>query len=174
MADHLDIRPLTEGDLRPILNWRNHPSIRRVMFNADEISFEMHCAWFDRSSQDPTRRLLIVEADNAPLGFVQFTGVEKGGVSDWGLYVRPDAPKGSGRRLGHTALEHAFSTLELHKVCGQAIAFNEASIRLHLRLGFQQEGMLRDQHQANHTYHSVLHFGMLRSEWPNAKAGLLP
>lgn len=163
------IRRLEAADLAMVLEWRNHPSIRSAMFSSRIIGPEEHRGWFDRTSRDPHRCLLIVETDDGPTGFVQFDAVEPGGVSNWGFYVRPEAPRGSGRILGRAALEHAFGPLELHKVCGRAIVFNDASVRLHTHLGFRQEGVLREEHQIGAVYHSVLCFGLLRQEWQNAR-----
>ncbi|OOY22030.1 UDP-4-amino-4,6-dideoxy-N-acetyl-beta-L-altrosamine N-acetyltransferase [Thioclava sp. DLFJ5-1] len=173
MPKRVHIRRLVERDLPQVLAWRNHPSVRSMMFTSREIGPEEHRAWFEKANSAASRRLLIAEADGSPFGFIQFDRVEIGGVSDWGFYARPGAPKGKGQALGLAALDHAFFELQLHKVCGQALTFNEGSIRLHQRLGFHQEGLLRDQHRADGAYHPVIHFGLLRSEWPEAKKALL-
>lgn len=165
MSDVCKIRRLALQDLPTVLIWRNHPSVRSFMFSQHEITSEEHRAWFERTSGDPTRRLLIVEDGEGPLGFVQFSDVVVAGIADWGFYARPDAPKGTGRRLGTAALDYAFTELRLHKVCGQAITANEASIAMHRRLGFVEEGILRDQKYVNGTYHSLICFGLLKHEW---------
>lgn len=172
-TDRGTIRALTGDDLPMVLAWRNHPSIRSMMFDSRTIEPEEHRAWFDATSRNPARRLLIVESGEATLGFVQFDGVEPGGVADWGFYARPEAPRGTGRLLGRVALDHGFDVLHLHKVCGRIIAANEASIGLHRRLGFRQEGTLREQHRIDDVWYSVLCFGLLRREWRNARAALV-
>jgi len=164
-AKRCRVRSLTTDDLAMILAWRNHPEVRAFMFTQHEIGWEEHRAWFMKASCDPSRRLLIVEEADEPLGYVQFTGVAEGGVADWGFYARPEAPKGSGQRLGTAALEEAFGVLGLHKVCGQAIAGNRPSIALHAKLGFIEEGILREQRCVNGAYHSLICFGLLENEW---------
>jgi len=165
MTGNWTLRAVTEDDLPMLLGWRNHPSIRDFMLTRHEITREEHRDWFARASKDETRRLLIVEERTEPLGYVQFANVGRGGISDWGFYARPGAPKGTGRKLGTVALSHGFDILELHKVCGQAIASNQASIALHASLGFIREGMLRDQYLIDGLYHSLVCFGLLRAEW---------
>lgn len=159
------IRSLTDDDLPEILMWRNHPRVRNFMFTQHEISPHEHRQWFAQAAHDATRRHLIIEVDRQAIGFVQFSQVSQGGIADWGFYTRPDAPKGSGRKLGGIALNHAFMQLQLHKVCGQAIAGNQASIALHLSLGFTEEGVLRDQQLIDGAYHALHCFGLLASEW---------
>jgi UDP-4-amino-4,6-dideoxy-N-acetyl-beta-L-altrosamine N-acetyltransferase len=165
MLELCNIRTVTEGDLPMLLAWRNHPSVRQFMFTQHEISLDEHLRWYEKVSQDTTRQLLIVHDTNTPIGYVQFNSVKLGGISHWGFYKSPNAPKGSGHKLGGVALTHAFSTLHLHKVCGQAIETNQASVAFHQSLGFQQEGFLREQHHHNGTYHSVVCFGLLAKEW---------
>lgn len=166
--DPCRIRPLTAEDLERVLAWRNHSDIRRHMLSQQEITRDEHYRWFERASNDPAKKLLIVEGNEQALGFVQFSGVAKEAIADWGFYAAPTAPKGTGKKLGITALNFAFDFLQLHKVCGQALDFNTASIRLHQALGFQQEGILRDQHRIDGLYRDLICFGILRHEWrPN-------
>jgi len=165
MSDACAVRALTEDDLPLVLAWRNHPAVRSYMLSQHEISLQEHRSWFARVKQDKTRQQLIVLDGADPLGFVQFNPVCQGGIADWGFYVRPDAPKGSGTKLGQAALAHAFKKLGLHKVCGQAIETNAASIRFHQKLGFTEEGRLRDQQRIANQYHTLFCFGLLAKDW---------
>lgn len=164
-AGGCSVRAMLKSDLEQVLAWRNQPELRRYMFTQHEISRDEHVAWFERCAKDPKKRLLIAEEDGRAFGFVQFSGVAPGAVADWGFYLAPDAQKGAGVKLGMTALDYAFHTLALHKVCGQALAFNEKSIRLHRRLNFHQEGLLRQQQQVDGTYYDLICFGLLSNEW---------
>lgn len=160
-----ELRPMTETDLAQVLIWRNHPEVRRYMYTQHEITPEEHRRWFERCRHNPKKHLLIFAVKHQPLGFVNFNVNGDGGIADWGFYAAPDAPKGSGRQLGRAALQHAFCQLKLHKVCGQALAYNTRSIQFHQSLGFQQEGLLRDQHFDGENYHHVICLGLLRHEW---------
>ncbi|EQB04747.1 UDP-4-amino-4,6-dideoxy-N-acetyl-beta-L-altrosamine N-acetyltransferase [Sphingobium baderi] len=165
MIDACCVRSAHRDDLPMLLSWRNHPEVRSFMFSRHEIGLDEHAAWFATASRDITRRLLVIEDQDLPLGYVQFANIASGGIAEWGFYTRPGAPRGSGRRLGSAALDHAFTVLGLHKVCGQAIASNAASIALHQKLHFVQEGVLREHQQIEGTYHSLVCFGLLKHEW---------
>jgi UDP-4-amino-4,6-dideoxy-N-acetyl-beta-L-altrosamine N-acetyltransferase len=155
------------GDLEQVLEWRNHPDVRRHMFSANPISAQEHLAWFDRTNRDPQRRLLIFERGGVPSGFVQFGPFDPAGAAPWGFYVAPGAAAGTGTALGAAALDFAFGELGLHKVSGEALAHNERSIRFHLRLGFNQEGRLIARHFDGRDHHDVLRFGLLAVDWRN-------
>lgn len=164
----VQIRRMVHADLERVLAWRNHPDVRRYMYTQHEITAAEHQRWFERTSPDPKKHLLIFEANHQSLGFVNFNEAGISGIADWGFYVAPDAPKGSGRQLGRAALNHAFTQLKLRKICGQALAYNERSIQFHQSLGFQQEGILRDQYFDGECHHHVICFGLLGHEWqPN-------
>lgn len=159
------LRAMTADDLVAVLEWRNHESVRRFMYTQHEISFSEHQRWFERCQQDSNRHLMVYEEGGKPLGFVNITITGAGKVADWGFYNAPDAPKGTGSRLGQQALRYGFETIGLHKVSGQALAYNEGSIRFHEKLGFTREGVLRDQHFDSSRYHDIWCFGLLKHEW---------
>lgn len=159
------IRPMVHADLELVLAWRNHADVRRYMYTQHEITLDEHQRWFERTLADPKKHLLIFQENHQPLGFVNFNDSGSAGIADWGFYAAPDAPKGSGWQLGRAALKHAFTQLKLHKVCGQALAYNQRSIQFHQSLGFQQEGILRDQHFDGERHHHVICFGLLSHEW---------
>jgi UDP-4-amino-4,6-dideoxy-N-acetyl-beta-L-altrosamine N-acetyltransferase len=167
MAEETVVRPMCTADLPVVLAWRNHPEIRRHMLTRHEISLDEHVHWFESACLDPTRRLLVVEDAARPLGFVQLSGVleEPGAVVEWGFYAAPGALPGSGSRLGLAALSYAFDQLRVHKICGQSLGSNSASIRFHMKLGFQQEGVLRQHKRMNGRYEDLICFGLLCEEW---------
>jgi len=159
------LRPIARQDLELVLAWRNHPDIRRFMYTQHEITLQEHLNWFESTLENPRRRAFVFELSGHPSGFVNFSISAKGGIADWGFYAAPGTPRGTGSKLGETALRHAYASMRLHKVCGQALAHNERSIRFHERLGFRREGTLRDQHFDGAHYHSVVCFGLLAHEW---------
>lgn len=165
MGADVSVRAMGFGDLEALLAWRNHPDVRRYMLTSHEISLDEHRGWFERASTDASRRLLIVEQCSRPLGFVHFSSLSASRVVDWGFYATPGAPRGTGTVLGEAALDWAFTTLDLLKVCGQALCGNGASIRLHLALGFRLEGTLRAQYPDHPVGPDLVCFGLLREEW---------
>lgn len=166
MAEEEDrLRPLQEAELEIVREWRNHPDVRRFMYTQHEIEAKEHRSWFERARQDPNRHLLLYLQQGVPMGFANITLVNTSARrAEWGFYLAPDAPRGSGQRLGRATLTYAFDTLGLHKLCGEALAFNTRSIRFHERLGFIREATLRDHHFDGQAFHDVIGFGLLASD----------
>lgn len=159
------VRPMEPRDLEMVLGWRNDESVRRFMYTQHEITLEEHSQWFERARVAPDRHLLIFESEGVPLGFINFNVSHDAPIADWGFYIAPEAPRGTGSALGKTALNHGFDSINLHKVCGQALGFNTGSIRFHEKLGFTREGVLRQQHFDGNTYHDIICFGLMHDEW---------
>jgi len=163
--DDCNIRPMQAEDLEMVLKWRNHLSIRQHMITQHLITADEHQKWFEQTSSDPHRTIMLVEHQGAPFGLVHFTGTLAHASVDWGFYVAPDARKGFGNRLGKCALAFAFEQLSVQKVCGQVLASNEVSIRFHERLGFSFEGRLREHVLIPPNHQDLLCFGLLKGEW---------
>lgn len=158
------LRPMTANDLDMVLQWRNHNKIRQYMYTQHEISREEHSRWYEAVNRDNNRYQLIFESSGIATGFINFTRHGEVPVADWGFYLAPGAVKGVGHQLGRLALDFAFTDMKLHKLCGEVLASNERSIRFHLKLGFQQEGVLREQYINNQRYIDVIRFGLLIHE----------
>ena len=164
------LRPMQDDDLDMVRQWRNHEDVRRYMYTQHEIGLEEHRRWFSRAQETPGVHLLILEQNGENCGFVNITQIHEGPVSDWSFHLAPNAPKGAGRQLGCASLDYAFCKQGWHKVCGEALEFNEKSIRFHLKLGFLQEGRLREQYYHGGKFYDVLRFGILAKEWFEIRA----
>jgi UDP-4-amino-4,6-dideoxy-N-acetyl-beta-L-altrosamine N-acetyltransferase len=159
------LRPMTESDLEQVLEWRNHPDVRRHMITRREIGMDEHREWFQRCQRTGSRQLLLFQCQGVDLGFVGFSRVQDQRASEWGFYLAPGAPKGTGNKLGGAAVRHAFELLNVHKIFGHTLGTNTRGIRFHQRMGFRVEGLLREQHFDGEQYQDVVCFGLLRDEW---------
>ena len=165
LADPAYLRAITEQDLEQILQWRNDARTRKFMFKQEPIEMHAHKAWSRKVNACDQKFVGIVEAAGLTLGFVQFETNQTSTVADWGFYKNPDAPRGTGMLIGICALNHAFHTMGLHKVCARVLDFNFPSIAMHKRLGFIQEGLLRAQHRLGDLSYDVICYGLLSHEW---------
>jgi RimJ/RimL family protein N-acetyltransferase len=73
--------------------------------------------------------------------------------------------KGYGTEAARLLINYGFQQLNLHRISSSAVAFNERSIRLHKKVGFREEGRLRQAMFKNGQYHDRVEFGILRQEW---------
>jgi RimJ/RimL family protein N-acetyltransferase len=71
------------------------------------------------------------------------------------------------------ALRFMFRERRYQKANATVYAFNDASIALHRKLGFVEEGRIRRNHFADGQYHDELWFGMTAEEFEEHLAGRL-
>ncbi len=166
------VRLLTEDDLGMLLSWRNHIDVRRFMYTQHEISIQEHTNWFESVKDNPQKCLLICEQNHQPFAFGSLSILGHGKIADWGFYAAPHAPRGMGSHLAGGILEHAFNVLHLNKLCSEALAYNEKSIKFQEGLGFSREGLLRGQHYDGSDFIDVIRFGLLHAEWKQNSEGL--
>lgn len=158
------LRRMQESDLESVLTWRNHPDIRRFMYTSHIIGMEEHCRWFEREKNNADRHLLIYEEQEQALGYVNLHQMAKNGIYDWGFYISPEAQKGTGIRLGQATFSYARTLESFHKLCAQVLGNNTRSLAFHKKLGFIQEGILRQQHFDGCDFVDVVCFGLLHNE----------
>ena len=173
-SHHTQLRPIEERDLELMLAWRNSPRIRANMYTAHEITPAEHRAWFARLTREGEAFAFLFEADDRPLGIVNLNHLDRhNGRCHWGFYLgETDAPPGSGSRMAYLALSHVFEELKLHKVIGEAFAFNKGSINYHRKLGFSQEGHFVEHVLRDGSFLDVLSFALLSGDWPRIKSEL--
>ncbi|WP_155590992.1 GNAT family N-acetyltransferase [Lysinibacillus cavernae] len=72
---------------------------------------------------------------------------------------------GYGTDAMRTLIDFIFDYMAVQKIKLQVFSFNKAAIRSYEKCGFTKEGILRQELFRFGTFHDVLLFGLLRSEW---------
>lgn len=153
-----------------ILNWRNAPEVRSNMYTRHEISFDEHCAWYEKLKNDKSRAFFIATLNHNPVGVIGFSEINLvKGIATWAFYASPEAPRGTGSLMEYSALEYAFNELKLHKLRCEVLGFNKTVVKLHTKFGFVQEGTLRDAFYDGESYHDIIHMGIFAHEWQAVK-----
>lgn len=159
------LRPMRTADLEMVRAWRNAPRVRDASFTDHIISPKEHATWFKKNHR--TASFNIFMHGKEPLGFVQVTHfTAHHDRAFWGFYLeKENLPKGTGLVMGYLAMRLVFDKLEVHKLCSEIFASNLASIRLHQKLGFQQEGILREHVIKKDSHQNVVLMALLEKDW---------
>lgn len=127
------LRPATEADLDMMREWRNQEPNRLASINSHEIGATEHRAWWEKTSTDPTRRVLVFEREDGPAGVVSFFDLDldaprRSGA--WGFYL--DALRLEAREelvpawmaVMRDAIRYAFDELGLDDLRGEVLEDN--------------------------------------------------
>lgn len=149
-SERLLLRPITESDTDMILSWRNSDYVRNCYFYRVPISREEHLNWLHEKCEKGLVFQFVVEIleTGEPIGSVYLQHYdEKDDSMESGVFFSPDAPKGKGFASEAVLLmnRYAFEVLKVSKTIARVIATNQASIRLHEKVGFKE--VYRDMEQ---------------------------
>jgi UDP-4-amino-4,6-dideoxy-N-acetyl-beta-L-altrosamine N-acetyltransferase len=160
------LRPMIEPDLARVLKWRNQERVRECMYTNHVISPEEHRAWYDELDLT-TNAYLIFELEGYPVGLSCFNNIDRQHRHvEWGFYLGDsELPRGSGTVMGLLSLDYGYEQLQMRKIYGEVLEFNLSSRKFFDRLGFQQDGLLRQHFTREDKGYDVYLFSQFASEW---------
>jgi RimJ/RimL family protein N-acetyltransferase len=82
-----------------------------------------------------------------------------------GIYDREHWGQGYGTDAMRLALRYAFDELNLRRVSLTVFAYNERARRTYLRVGFREEGRVREAIRRDGQRWDIIYMGVLRDEW---------
>jgi RimJ/RimL family protein N-acetyltransferase len=164
------LRPLELADARTIVPWFNDPDVTRFLLRYRPMSLAEEEEFIRRLTERPNDVVLgIVLRDGDRL--VGTTGLHQVDVRNrhaaFGISIGDkDAwGKGYGTQATRLVVQHAFFTVNLHRVWLHVYEFNERAQRVYERVGFKVEGRLRQDTFRDNRYWDTIVMGVLRSEW---------
>lgn len=165
--ESFSIRPIELNDKDRILQWRNSERVRCNMYNDHVISQQEHDAWFARAAVDTSAAYLVFLHEGRPIGFASFTNISAAhGRCYWAFYLgETDVPRGAGSVMEFFALDYAFLSLKIRKLCCEVFTFNGGVIKLHEKFGFVQEGRFAEHYQKNGKYEDIVCLAKFGANW---------
>jgi UDP-4-amino-4,6-dideoxy-N-acetyl-beta-L-altrosamine N-acetyltransferase len=165
--DNFSIRPIELNDKDRILQWRNSERVRCNMYSDHVISQLEHDAWFARALAEIPALYLIFLNEGKSIGFVSFTNISTAnGRCYWAFYLgEADVPRGAGSVMEFFAMDYAFLTLNIRKLCCEVFSFNVGVIKLHEKFGFMQEGRFVNHYLKNNKYEDIVCLAKFGTNW---------
>jgi UDP-4-amino-4,6-dideoxy-N-acetyl-beta-L-altrosamine N-acetyltransferase len=151
-----------------LLKWRNSDRVAPYMLDDREIPEDVHDAWFTGLLGCQGRRGWVVTLEGRPVGAAFLAGIQPAHRrAEFGLYLGDESVRGKGVGSGALFLlaEQAFGRVGLHKLCCEALSFNEQALASYRRIGFEEEGVLRDHLFRNGRWVHVHMLAMFEDRW---------
>ncbi|MBI5931694.1 MAG: GNAT family N-acetyltransferase [Chloroflexi bacterium] len=133
-------------------------------------SVELQKEWLEKVAgfkDDRVIRFAMENLDGVTVGWVTLHSLDqKNGTFSFGVAVYRDY-RGHGYAVDavRILLKYGFWEQRYQKCNSVCVHTNEASIRMHKKLGFIEEGKIRRNSFFNGTYHDDVLFGMTREEF---------
>ena len=168
------LRPIERSDISYFLKWFNDPEVVQYLamyLPMTEMAEEKYIEELGTTRARSHAQFAIeakTGASSKPIGTCGLEGINsKDNHATFGIVIgeKDYWSKNYGMEAARLLIDYGFQQLNLHRISSTALAFNERSIRFHKKLGFREEGRLRQIMFKNGQYHDLVQFGLLREEW---------
>jgi RimJ/RimL family protein N-acetyltransferase len=151
---NVSLTAVEKEDLKSLQDWRNNTEFRKHFREYRELNMAMQEKWFEQKVvNDPTTMMFSIRrsSDNELLGccgFVYINWVHR--HADLSLYIGwQDAyidDEGFAKESCELLFQHGFDELNLNKIWTEIYEFDTQKKDLYDSLGFQQDGLLRQNY----------------------------
>lgn len=167
----INLRALEPDDAPLFYRWFNDAEVMRLSGGEAFPAFSMAAEESfiqDAQNDKTTRHYTITLKDGTPIGNCSLRNFDHrarscelaitiGNKAYWG--------QGYGGETLELLLRIAFDSLNMHKVWLGCFDFNERGLRAYRRVGFVEEGQLRDEKYIDGRYHTLVLMAILEDEW---------
>ncbi|CAL1712834.1 unnamed protein product [Somion occarium] len=168
-TDRLILRQFEESDLDDMLRMRNQAEVRRVLSYGYLVpsspSFEQTMRqWVDNAL---IFLIITLRESGEYLGDCRLdmeTSKNRNGRLAISL-LQEHQGKGYGEEALRFLIDHAFKQLALHRISLEVFQPNVKAIKLYRKLGFVEEGRVRDGLWMDGGWQDIIAMGILDREW---------
>jgi len=115
---------------------------------------------------------ICLSENDVLIGYTSINNIDhQNRVAEWGgIIISPEfTGKGYATEVGELVLDHVFNQLNINRCCSWLLDSNIASLKMTQKLGFKQEGILREIVYKNGKYQNAIMISLLRKEYDDLK-----
>ena len=117
---------------------RNHPEVRKWMYNQDSISKKDHFEFIKNLESNIKKRYFLVKQEDNVIGSINFSEIDLFNSVEFGIYANPFSQlKGNGKLLELVASQYAFVELGVKKIKLEVYSDNDRAIHFYNKCGFE-------------------------------------
>ncbi len=177
IGEKVYLRPFSRDDLVYVQKWSDDPEIRRLTGEVAAMSRAEADEFYEQLRVDRDRVWFVVvlkEGDRVigEAGLLRIfrpwrntdMSIIIGEKDAWG--------KGYGTEAGRLLLDCAFRRLGMHRVSIGVVGFNKRALKFWKGLGFEKEGIERDEYYCDGKYSDFVMMSILEDEYKASKTHL--
>ncbi|MGW4946978.1 GNAT family N-acetyltransferase [Actinoplanes sp. NPDC004185] len=171
LGDLVRLRAMEPSDAEALWRWNHDPEVMRWMQDSHPQSLAQVTRWLgeERGRNEYGDLLLGVEvqADDKLIGLVRLHGAEPElGIAELDIYLGEKNYWGKGYATDtvRTVCRYGFDKMRLHKITLTVVTENEAAWRAYRKVGFVQEGRLREVFRRDGRWYDQYTMGLLAGE----------
>jgi len=172
------LRAMERRDIETFRKMLNDPEINQYLLVFTPLSEIAEEKWFEKIAQSSTEIVMAIKnydfsRPRQIIGNCGFHGINwKDRTATFGIFIGNPVfwNNGYGSEAARLLFRHGFEQMNLHRINSSVIGFNERSLKMHEKLGFEIEGRRRQNIFKNGAYHDEVIFGLLREDWEKSQA----
>lgn len=166
----LYLRDVSDADSGPMFSWINDHALVILSAPFSPVSRHQHDAWFSAVRNNERIRIFTITdgKSNRAIGYCQLKNIDNVSQSAE-LQIRIGDPScrnlGIGTKAVTELLRFGFEVLNLHRIFLHVFTSNVPAYKTYRKVGFREEGVLRDGVKVEGKFIDIAIMSMLRDEF---------
>ncbi len=155
-----------------VCKWMNDPKVRHYSRNMWPKTLEEVKKWFEPTPDRQMREFIVFTVYHKhakrPIGSIGFNHI------NWvsrnaNIFLTIGEPeywgKGIAGEASNLMINYGFTELNFHKIFAGVFTPNSRSLRAAEKLGFEKEGVLKEEVYVDGQYHDIHKFALFKRDW---------
>ncbi len=172
-GDRIKLGPVKREYVESYLKWLNDPEITQYLTFFRPLTRMMEEDWIEnlKNQNDTIVFGIIITDENDAEKLIGNCGLHaidwKNRVGEVGIIIgeKEYQGKGYGTEAMELLLEYGFKTVNLNRIQLRVYEFNSRAINSYNKIGFVEEGRMRQAMFVNGEYHDTIFMSILQEEW---------
>jgi len=161
------LRAMEEDDANVLMELINDPEVENSVFGwSYPVSLSSQKKWILNISNDTTVSY-IIDVDKEAVGVAIISSIDmKNRTSNMNIkLLRSARGRGIATHALSLIIKYCFDELNMNCLTANVIERNEDSRKLWIKLGFNEDGVLRQRIYKNGAYHNIVSYSLLKEEY---------
>ena len=176
-GDRIKLGPVKREYIESYLKWLNDPEITQYLTIFRPLTRMMEEDWIEnlKNQNDTIIFGILIPDENDTEKLIGNCGLHaidwKNRVGEVGIMIgeKEYQSKGYGTEAVELLLDYGFKTVNLNRIQLRVYEFNSRAINSYNKIGFVEEGRMRQAMFANGEYHDMIFMSILQEEWLKEK-----
>lgn len=168
----ISIRKFEQKDIKNKITWINNPENNQFLHYDLPLEYQKTIKWFEGIKGRADRFDAVIEADNIPVGLIGLLNIDrKNKKAEYYICMGETQYKGKGvaKEASLLLLTYAFETELLNRVYLYTEVENVSAQKLFDNLGFEREGIIKDDLCTSKGFVDRYVFGLRKEKWNQQK-----
>lgn len=169
IGEKIILEPIEDKHVETLRVWRNSPELRHYFREYRLISQAMQERWYlERGNNTHPEHIYFQILSKTHKNLIGCAGLHyinwQARKAEFGIFLKEERREGKGKEALLLLLKYGFLELNLHKIWAEVYDNNEA-LAIYKKLGFVEEGILRDNYFKQGSYGNSTIISLLEQEY---------